>query len=439
VLEKIVAEKLVFHLSSNDLLYQHQYGFIAKKSTEHNLMHIVNFISKALNDGMYCIGVFLDLKKAFDVCSHSILLAKLNKMGIQGTALDWFKNYLSGRSQSVEINGILSDPLELDISVIQGSILGPILFLCYINDFWLVTTLFSVLFADDTTCLGKGKNLSDLTNYVNLELQKISNWFRANKMAVNANKTKFIVFRTRGKPINPLDCILYFNENEIGLPNNPNLIHEIERIHNGGKTKSFKLLGVLFDEYLSFDDHISHLCTKISKSLFCINRVKNFVDSNTKKVLYFAMIHSHMMYCLSIYSCANSTSLNQLRLKQKAAIRIICNAGYREHTAPLFSQLKILPLDHMISLSILKFMHSFYHNLLPVSFNDTWITNRVRFPERELRNAEQLFTPAHNYVTLKRLPLFKFPSIWNTAGPEKNNPVQHRFMRTLKRQLLARI
>jgi hypothetical protein len=145
------------------------------------------------------------------------------------------------------------------------------------------------------------------------------------------------------------------------------------------------------------------------------------------------------MYCLSIYSCANSTSLNQLRLKQKAAIRIICNAGYREHTAPLFSQLKILPLDHMISLSILKFMHSFYHNLLPVSFNDTWITNRVRFPERELRNAEQLFTPAHNYVTLKRLPLFKFPSIWNTAGPEKNNPVQHRFMRTLKRQLLARI
>ncbi len=173
-------------------------------------------------------------------------------------------------------------------------------------------------------------------------------------MAVNANKTKFIVFRTRGKPINPLDCILHFNENEIGLPNNPGLIHEIERIHNGGETKSFKLLGVLIDEYLSFDDHISHLCTKISKSLFCINRVKNFVDSNTKKVFYFAMIHSHTMYCLSIYSCANNTSLNQLRIKQKAAIRIICNAGYREHTVPLFSQLKILPLDHMISLSILS-------------------------------------------------------------------------------------
>jgi hypothetical protein len=90
---------------------------------------------------MFCIGVFLDLKKAFDVCSHDILLAKLQKMGIRGTALEWFKNYLSGRSQKVEINSTLSDPLNLDISVIQGSILGPLLFLCYINDFWTVTRL----------------------------------------------------------------------------------------------------------------------------------------------------------------------------------------------------------------------------------------------------------------------------------------------------------
>jgi hypothetical protein len=119
---------------------------------------------------MYCIGVFLDLRKAFDVCSHEILLAKLEKMGVTDTALNWFKNYLSGRAQQVDINGVLSDSLNLDISVIQGSILGPILFLCYINDFWLATSLFTVLFADDTTGLGKGKNLKDLTAYVNLEL-----------------------------------------------------------------------------------------------------------------------------------------------------------------------------------------------------------------------------------------------------------------------------
>ena len=175
VLEKIVAQKLIAHLLDNDLLYVHQYGFLPNRSTEHNLLQIINYISNALNDGDFCIGVFLDLKKAFDVCSHEILLKKLQKMGIRGNAYKWFENYLAGRSQFVDINGSKSDPLDINISVIQGSILGPILFLCYINDFYAATTLFSVLFADDTTGLGKGKNLRELTLYVNGELQKISN------------------------------------------------------------------------------------------------------------------------------------------------------------------------------------------------------------------------------------------------------------------------
>jgi len=123
---------------------------------------------------MYCVGVFLDLKKAFDVCSHEILLKKLAKMGIQENAHRWFVSYLADRSQCVDIGGTFSTFQELAISVIQGSTLGPILFLCYINDFWAATSLFSVLFADDTTGLAKGKNLSNLTAYINLELQKIS-------------------------------------------------------------------------------------------------------------------------------------------------------------------------------------------------------------------------------------------------------------------------
>jgi hypothetical protein len=196
ILEKIVAEKLVRHLSVNDLLYNHQYGFRPKHSTEHNLMQILNYVTQALSEGMFCIGVFLDLRKAFDVCSHGILLKKLRKMGIRGITFEWFKTYLSGRTQKVDINGCLSDALELSISVLQGSILGPILFLCYVNDFWKCTTLFSVLFADDTTCLAKGNNVSELVTYVNLELKKIANWFLANKMAVNTAKTKFIIFRS---------------------------------------------------------------------------------------------------------------------------------------------------------------------------------------------------------------------------------------------------
>jgi hypothetical protein len=274
ILEKIVAEKLIHHLVSNNLLYTHQYGFLPKKSTEQNLLQIVNYITTALNEGMYCVGVFLDLRKAFDVCSHEILLKKLKKMGIQEIAHKWFESYLTNRTQCVDISGNFSDLINLDISVIQGSTLGPILFLCYINDFWKAASLFSVLFADDTTGLAKGFIISELITYINEEMRKIANWFRSNKMALNTAKTKYMIFRTRGKQINENECQLVYNTTEIGLPTDPELVSPIERVHNAGSEKTFKLLGVYFDEYLSFDSHISQLCKKISKSLFSINKIK---------------------------------------------------------------------------------------------------------------------------------------------------------------------
>jgi hypothetical protein len=300
ILEKIVAKKLLLHLGQNNLLYPHQYGFLPNRSTEQCLVQIINYATKALNEGMYCIGVYLDLKKAFDVCSRSILLKKLKKMGIDGLAHAWFSSYLSGRSQRVDINGVLSDPMDLDVSVIQGSILGPILFLCYINDFWTATKLFSVLYADDTTCLAKHNSLKDLTTLVNSELQKIANWFLANKMAVNTAKTKFIIFRNRGTVVRDEDCNVVYNANKLGLPQQLNLISPIERIHDNGEESSFKLLGIHFDEYLSFDQQINCLCGKISQSLDAIRRVKNLLPSSALKKLYFTFFHSQISYCLNI-------------------------------------------------------------------------------------------------------------------------------------------
>jgi hypothetical protein len=249
-------------------------------------------------------------------------------MGILGTTYNWFASYLSNRAQCVDINGQFSYFLALDISVIQGSTLGPILFLCYINDFWSASTLFSLLFADYTTGLAKSKILSKLTEYVNTELQKIALWYRANKMAVNASKTKFIVFRTHGKQINPDHCRIVFNINEIGHPVNPDLIKPIERVHNEGDETNFKLLGVYLDEYLSFNDHITKLCAKISKSLYWLNRIKNFVNVKALKTLYSAMVHSNITYCINVYGCANNSTLKPLVIKQKQAIRIISHAGY---------------------------------------------------------------------------------------------------------------
>jgi hypothetical protein len=280
-------------------------------------------------------------------------------MGIQGKTFEWFASYLSNRAQCVDINGTFSDFLSLDISVIQGSTLGPILFLCYINDFWNASTLFSLLFADDTTSLAKGKVLIELVEYVNTELQKIALWYRANKMAINTSKTKYIIFRTHGKAVDPDQCRIVFNSNEIGQPVNSELIKPIDRIHNDGPEKSFKLLGVHLDEYFSFNAHITQLCAKISKSLFCLNRFKNFIPTDALRTLYSAMIQSNI-----------ASTLKPLVIKQKQAIRTISNAGYRDHTAPLFVIQKILPVNELITYCRIKFMHNYMFGNLPPSFFD---------------------------------------------------------------------
>ena len=436
VLEKIVCEKLIYHLETNNLLYVHQYGFLPNRSTEQNLLQITKYITEALNDKMLCVGVFLDLKKAFDVCSHEILLKKLEKMGIRGIAHKWFKNYLAGRSQRVDIQGFLSEALNIDISVIQGSNLGPLLFLCYINDLWRATSLLSVLFADDTACLAKHRNMIELRDFVNLELKKIANWFRSNKMAVNTSKTKFIIFRTRCKEINNADCGIVFNGNELGQPEDPNLIFPIDRIHDAGSEKSFKLLGVHFDEYLSFNAHIDFLCAKISKSLFCINRVKNILEKSSLRQIYLSLVHSNIVYCINVYGSANKTALDRLELKQRKAIRTITNSTYRAHTAPLFVDLQILPLTQLITLNNLTFMHKYVHNKLPISFAGMWQTNRQRNPDVVLRNADKFYIPPHHYETLKKLPLFYFPSLWNDED-DILSPIRHRYEKIVKRRLLS--
>jgi hypothetical protein len=159
--------------------------------------------------------------------------------------------------------------------------------------------MFSALFADDTTSLAKGLILADVIAYVNCELQKMANWFRANKMCLKASKTKYPIFRTLNKPVDPNICNVVYNTNEIGLPEDPALITPNERIFEDSQERSFKLLGVHFDEHLSFRHHIDILCTKLSKSMYCLNRVKNFVDKPSLLKLYYSMVHSNISYGLT--------------------------------------------------------------------------------------------------------------------------------------------
>jgi hypothetical protein len=420
-LEKIVATKLTNHLELNKLIYEHQYGFLRNKSTEHNLIHVINNISSALNENKYCIGVFLDLKKAFDTCNHQILLGKLNKLGINGPALEWFKSYLENRQQITDINNHFSEMATINISVLQGTILGPLLFLCYINDLPLSTNLLTFLFADDTTCIDTDSHLPSLINRVNAELQKLANWFRNNKMAVNTSKTKFILFHSKGKQINIDPNSIVFNNNEIGYPNNPELITPIDRIYSKNPNKKdryFKLLGVLLDENLTFNDNTDYLCNKLAKSIFIINQAKNFLSPKALKTLYFSLVHSHLLYCINITSCTSQSNINRITKLQKKAIRIISNVNSTAHTEPLFRNLNILPFDKLITQGRLHLMHSIMNNYCPDSFLNIFQTNATRNNGRLLRNDSELILPQHRIELFKKMPLYTLPHLWNNLKIE---------------------
>jgi ribonucleases P/MRP protein subunit RPP40 len=187
----------VNHLRYNNLLNENQFGFHEGISTVHHLLKLTHFVAKELNKKNYTVGVFLDLKKAFDVVPHRILLKKLERLGIRRVALKWFTSYLNGRMQKVEIDGQLSEIEQLTISILQRSILGPILFLCFINDLPNYTDLLTLMFTDDTAGFSSGPKLKPLIQKVNAELQKLSVLFRANKMAVNVSKTKYIIFKPK--------------------------------------------------------------------------------------------------------------------------------------------------------------------------------------------------------------------------------------------------
>ena len=247
--------RLYSYLEVQKILYPLQFGFREKCSTTHALISITESIRQSIDKNEFGCGIFIDLKKAFDAVNHAILLTKLNHYGIRGVVHDWFKSYLSQREQFVNVNGHNSLSLPVTCGVPQGSILGPLLFLLYVNDLPNTSSLLTFhLFADDTNLYFSSKNLSHLEANLNHELKSVAEWMKCNRLArLNISKTNFILFHSSK----------LIPSQSLRIKIDGTLIKQVD---------STKYLGKTFDSNLTWKSHINELCLKLSKTVGILSK-----------------------------------------------------------------------------------------------------------------------------------------------------------------------
>jgi hypothetical protein len=442
ILEKVVGNRLTSYLENNELLSPSQFGFRKGRSTMHPLVHFMNTVSTALNKKHHSIAIFCDLRKAFDTVDHEILLKKLKKMGIGGVELEWFRNYLCDRKQFVFIEGNCSPLLSILLGVPQGSILGPLLFLIYINDLHLASELLSSLFADDTMLLKSGPNIEELANLVNTEFQKVVQYFRANKLALHPNKTQFLLFtHSPAAKENPPE--IYINNNDVGMQD-PSKLIPIPNINVKSPVPAVKFLGIFIDPALNFKYHIEKMTRKLATALFFMRNAKNFLSMEAMRSLYYSIFHSVIVYGIHVWSSTANSNLQGIILKQKAAVRIVCGARYNDHTEPLFKFQKILPIECLMDFFALQFMQHYQQGFLPSIFVDTWPPASLRRDEEfhmNLRNNDDLAVPFARLNLTERQPLTHFPKVWLNFPNEDIKFIRNKleFKKKLKDHFLSQL
>jgi hypothetical protein len=294
---------------------------------------------------------FFDLAKAFDTVDHEILLTKLERYGVRGNQLLWFKSYLESRSQCVYCNGSFSALKAIKYGVPQGSNLGPLLFLIYINDLPNVSSkLYFILFADDTNVFYSHSSLETLFDIVNTELTLAADWFCANKLTLNLTKTNYILFRSHRKTCPSQLPILSINGSHLS------------------RVESTKFLGVYVDQHLTWIDHIKCISSKIAKNTGIIARTAYLLPPSIRVKLYYSLVYPYLAYCNLIWASTYTTRLHRLIILQKRVIRIVAGTTYLSHTSPLFCNFNILKFEQIKLYQSGEFMYRFDHGLLPPVF-----------------------------------------------------------------------
>ena len=407
--EKIMYVRLLDYLDHNNIINNAQFGFRKNHSTHMALLNLYDKISAAANNKHYAMGIFIDLSKAFDTLNHEILLSKLYYYGIRGVTLEWFKSYISNRRQYVVIDNIDSCVRPVTCGVPQGSILGPLLFILYINDIIAVSKLLHfILFADDTSLFYSCCDLDVLICTVNTELSKLATWFKANKLSLNVTKTNYMIFGRKTLTIKP---VIKIDGTELD------------------QVAHTKFLGILIDDRSSWKDHISLISSKVSRGLGAINRVKYILPAKSLLLLYHTLVYPHLSYCCIAWGSAAQNNLQHLKSLQKRALRLITNSEFRAASKPLFSKLNLLTLEDICSFQTLQFMAKFKLKLLPVScYNLLDLPNTSKL--HNTRSVIQFKYSHYSNNVSKRCLRHRGPPLWDSLPLSTRNAADiHSFTR----------
>ena len=373
VFEKVVFHQVYDYFSSNNLFYENQYGFRKKHSTEIAAIELVDRILGHLDQGNIPISVFLDLSKAFDTINHAILIQKLSFYGLRATPLKWFQSYLENRHQYTDFCGAKSPQTKIMTGVPQGSILGPLLFIIYMNDIHAATRKFhAIIYADDTNLTSpmcsfsldksvKTSNIDEISKNVNNELSEIQEWLVVNKLSLNVKKTKYMIFHHPQRKI----------ENMI-----PDLRLNSEPIE---KVTDFNFLGLSIDECLSWKAHVQKISNKMSRNIGIMRRLKHYLPLTVLRTIYNTLVLPYFQYSILTWGFR----LGRVTLLQKRAMRVITCSRYNAHTDPLFKKLNLLKVQDFLEVNVLKMYYKYKNGELPLYMAEMFST----------------FSRAHNYNT----------------------------------------